>query len=798
MVAIGLSFAGVAGAQTAQDSLEPNDDRSSAVNTGSGDSYDDLTIHDSEDEDYYAVEAEAGERITADIEFTDDNGDIDLELQDASGSYLDGSISVSDGESVEYIADSDGTYYVRVYGFGGATNSYDITTDTTETDYGGEDSLEPNDDQSSATQLGSGGSYENLTVHNSEDQDYFAVDATAGDTISADIEFSDTSGDIDMDLEDSSGTALDSSYSVSDDESVEYTVQSNGTYYVRVHPWSGAPNGYNISVETTEGDVDTSGDSLEPNDDRASATQLGSGGSYENLAVDSDEDEDFFSVEATAGDTISADIEFADANGDIDLQLQDASGSYLTGSNSISDDESIEYTVQSDGTYYVRVYPWSGAPNSYNISVETTEGSSDDDQIQDGDDLRSISSGETAQGTIDTSDPTVEGYYHEPVTFDGESGQAVNIDMESETGDAYLVLQAPDGSYVEYNDDGGDGLNSQISGYTLTQTGQYTIIATSFSGDDTFDYTLTLEESGDVDSDAALDALESNDDRSSATQLGSGGSYENLTLHSTNDEDFFEITVSEGETITADIEFIDDNGDIDLELQDASGSYLEGSYSVSNDESIEYTAESSGTYYIRVHPWSGVPNSYDISVSTSGSGAETNEDLSLSANTTATASGDMRVTFDLENTGSETQAVILNAGDGVDSLGSGYEISNHTDDGGAWRSSEGSWLFQSLSAGDSVSPSVTVDVPEDAQGTRIMSVSAESDAGTTTTTVELDLDDIGIAQAADTNNNGALEDSEILAAIEAWRTDSTISDTDTTVSNDQIIDLISTWRESGS
>jgi hypothetical protein len=175
---------------------------------------------------------------------------------------------------------------------------------------------------------------------------------------------------------------------------------------------------------------------------------------------------------------------------------------------------------------------------------------------------------------------------------------------------------------------------------------------------------------------------------------------------------------------------------------------------------------------------------------------QTNDDLSLSSNATATAGGDMLVEFDLENTGSEDQAVILQAGDGVDQLGDGYSTSAHSDDGGNWRSSEGSWLFESLSG--EANPTVTIDVPEDAEGTQYMTVVAESDQGNVSTTVVMDLDDIGIAQAADTNDDGELSDSEILAAIEAWRTDSTIEGTDVTVSDEEIINLISTWRSEGS
>ena len=674
MLVIGMSFAGVAGAQTTSDTLESNDERSTATDVGSGDSYDGLSIHSSDDEDYFAVDVEAGERITADIEFEHSDGDLDMVIQDSTGSTLAGSASVSDDESAEYIAQESGTYYVQVYGFGGDTAEYDVSIDTEE----------------------------------------------------------------------------------------------------------------------------VSGDSLEPNDERSSATDLGTGDSYDDLEISSATDSDYFAVQADAGDTITADIAFSHANGDLDMVLLDADGNALDGSASVSDDENIEYTVTESGTYYVEVYAFSGAPNSYDIDVNTSSSGTDGDQIQDGADLRSISVGESADGTIDTSDPTVEGYYHEPVTFYGESGEALNIEMTSETGDSYLVLQGPDGEYLTFNDDGGDGLDAAIEDYVLPQSGEYTIIATSYSGSSTFNYTLSVEE-GEAPED---DDLEPNDDIDSATSLGDGGSYDDLIIADTYGEsDYFAVYAQEGQTITADITFSDDDGDLDLEIQDDTGAFLNGSYSVSDDETVTYTAEESGTYYVEVYAFSGAPTDYDIDVSTSGADGEettTNENLSLNANATATASGNIEVAFDLENTGDDSQAVILQAGDGVESLGSGYSISDRSDDGGTWRSSEGSWLFDDLSGGETVSPTATVDVPEGADGTRLMTVSAESDSGTVTTVVEVDLSGIGIAQAADTNDDGELSDTEVLAAIEAWRTDSTIEGTDTYVSDEQIINLVSTWRAEGS
>lgn len=95
--------------------------------------------------------------------------------------------------------------------------------------------------------------------------------------------------------------------------------------------------------------------------------------------------------------------------------------------------------------------------------------------------------------------------------FNGMAGQKIRIDMNAlvppESGglDTYLYLYGPDGTLIAENDDIvlGDETDSRIPCtspcnvgppglLTLTQTGTYIIIATSFSSGDSGDYTLTL------------------------------------------------------------------------------------------------------------------------------------------------------------------------------------------------------------------------------------------------------------------------------------------------------------------
>jgi len=83
----------------------------------------------------------------------------------------------------------------------------------------------------------------------------------------------------------------------------------------------------------------------------------------------------------------------------------------------------------------------------------------------------------------------------------------------------------------------------------------------------------------------------------------------------TDGEDhFFAVQVSEGDELEVTANFDHDEGDLDLDLFDPSGSRVDRSSSVTDDESISVTASQSGTYTIDVYGWSDASNEYTLEV----------------------------------------------------------------------------------------------------------------------------------------------------------------------------------------
>ncbi|MEC8266021.1 MAG: hypothetical protein VXZ95_00845, partial [Candidatus Thermoplasmatota archaeon] len=123
-----------------------------------------------------------------------------------------------------------------------------------------------------------------------------------------------------------------------------------------------------------------------------------------------------------------------------------------------------------------------------------------------------------------------------------------------------------------------------------------------------------------------------------------------LSIHSTVDEDIFEVNMVAGVTYYVNVTFQHFNGDIDTGWETATGGYLSGSGSTSNIESMTVSATLTQATYVRVYGYSGAINTYDIEITTDQPGGggsftsvvptvvnETTTDLTLSGLTNGSA-----------------------------------------------------------------------------------------------------------------------------------------------------------------
>lgn len=112
-------------------------------------------------------------------------------------------------------------------------------------------------------------------------------------------------------------------------------------------------------------------DNYEENDTQATAWSPGYNWEHTWLSsingMGKQADIDWYSISVSSGyERVRVDLRFTHADGDIDLNLFNASGTLLASSISTSDNEYIDYTVSSGGTYYLKVY-YANRGNIYNL-----------------------------------------------------------------------------------------------------------------------------------------------------------------------------------------------------------------------------------------------------------------------------------------------------------------------------------------------------------------------------------------------------------------------------------------------
>jgi hypothetical protein len=108
------------------DRFEPNENASDPADVPLGE-VDNLAMVD-DDRDYFAVDADAGDRIEASIAFNDSANNLTLALYDPNETLVDESATAADREAVSFTAQQGGTHYLAVTGEPNAVGTYSLST----------------------------------------------------------------------------------------------------------------------------------------------------------------------------------------------------------------------------------------------------------------------------------------------------------------------------------------------------------------------------------------------------------------------------------------------------------------------------------------------------------------------------------------------------------------------------------------------------------------------------------------------------------------------------------------------
>ncbi len=297
------------------------------------------------------------------------SADADVELLSADGVVLaDSTAGGSNSESmIEQL--TAGTYYVRVLPYQTAATSYSLSLGFTASDLAG-NSLAT----ARSVTLGSTAQVFNDTIGNGDPNDYYRFTLT--DSRNFQLGLSGLTSDADVQLINSAGTVIGGSYGIGSSESVAQQLTA-GTYYVRVYPYSGSTS-YNLSLSAnpivspipTPVPTPTPAPIPAPIGDDTLATArlvtLGSTLQVFNDSIGGSDSNDYYRF--TLSDSRDFQLSLTGMSADGDVQLLNSAGTVISypavdGPGS----ESINQRLTA-GTYYVRVFPYSGS-TSYSLSL---------------------------------------------------------------------------------------------------------------------------------------------------------------------------------------------------------------------------------------------------------------------------------------------------------------------------------------------------------------------------------------------------------------------------------------------
>lgn len=584
-----------------------------------------LALPSGETADVFQFTTVATGRAThqASIHFAHGQGDLELELYDASENLLKRSSSVNNSETVSLQNLPAGTYRLRVYGFGGDTNpdySLQINAPTLTIE---PDRFEVNNSQATAADLTAVAgtiSLDNLTLHQSSDEDWYRITlpTVGGATHFASVDFKHRDGDIDVELWDTSGNKLRESKTSRDREHLPLVGLPTGDYWVRVTS-NGATTSPHYRFALDLPSAVPHADSFEPNDARASATDLRAVSGVKellDLSIHSTGNDDWFRFETLASATTShfLGLIFDRSQGDVDLQLFDHSGSLLATAATSNDWELINLANRPAGVYFARVYGYQNATSprySFTLVAPESQLAPDGYEVNNtpqlASDLRAIS-GRTVIESISIHNVNDVDWFAFTTLQTGGPDDFVAIEFSHTLGNLDFALTDRTGNVLRESTSTADIERISLTGlsagnFLLRVRGADTAVVNPA-------YRMTIVAPPPA---TAADPYEPNDNRISAFDLKAiegSANYDNGSLHQSGDEDWYRFEIKSGGQAGhfAEVSFNHSQGDVELDLLDANGQPLRVSHTANDVEQISLQGLTAGVYYLKVSGFGGATN----------------------------------------------------------------------------------------------------------------------------------------------------------------------------------------------
>jgi len=359
------------------DQLEPNSWEPFLGKVVSNGNYSNLKLC-SEDKDVYLIYLKKNSVFSANVYFSDDDGDIDIKLYkpDDIDSYsgVASSTSMDDDEAITYTAEETGFYIFKIYKFAsgevaqtysmnlsGIVDGYNFINNKLEVL---STNLATDENIFFKYKINSASTKDLVTAMNYKI--YLSADPILDesiDTIIYDeiIEHLNLGESIEKRIKVRlpSGLNTGNYYFISKVDSEDVISELNENDNLKIKPAT-------IIGECQE-------DRFESNNSMAEADRndsILSVGSYDNLTI-CPTDRDYYKIYLTSGLDLFINMYFIDPIGDLDLVLYDPEGNLISDSSSETNDEHIHLNVVDSGWYFIRVDGVEYDTNAYDLEILT-------------------------------------------------------------------------------------------------------------------------------------------------------------------------------------------------------------------------------------------------------------------------------------------------------------------------------------------------------------------------------------------------------------------------------------------
>lgn len=332
----------------------------------------------------------------------DDIRNLNMVLYNSAGQVVRSNFSADTTETIEYLAPSDGDYYIKVFTSQFVDNtpeivllSYELSIDLPEV----EAVTDNNDSIATAEPLGEG----RHVVTDGIGTDWYRIDSPAGImrfdmTHTGGLAPDGTEMNLNMRLYNAEGTPVRNGFADFADESFEYRFPTAETYYLNVY-WGpfpdGAPNGTRLNYELN---IDLPvAMATDGNDTFADAAQLSEGVAHEVVGTGIDwwkvssAESGLIEVSITAAEHLDDPNDMRDDIRNLNIEIYNSDGERVRSNFTDANTETVQYLAPEAGDYYFKVYTAQfrdDTPENVLLSYTITYDLPEADNRSDGNDTR--------------------------------------------------------------------------------------------------------------------------------------------------------------------------------------------------------------------------------------------------------------------------------------------------------------------------------------------------------------------------------------------------------------------------